>query len=232
MVNVISDLHLTGDSHCFPFYLYDKDGTNERENITKWALAEFKNEYNDNTIEKWDIFYYIYGVLHHPDYCNTYQEDLKDSFPHIPFAKEFWAFVKAGQELAELHINYESAPKYTGLTLKETPDRSIDWKVVQMTWSNEDKTQIRYNDFLTIDGIPPEAHDYRLGTRSALEWIVNQYKFKDNKGTKKRPGSCIVKDPNRDEEPQYILNLIKRVITVSLGTMKIVNSLPTLHSTD
>ena len=107
----------------------------------------------------------------------------------------------------------------------------VDWKVEKMTWLNE-KTQIRYNDFLTIEGIPVEAHDYKLGTRSALEWIVNQYKFEDNKGTKKRPGSCIVKDPYRDAEPQYILNLIKRVITVSLETLKIVNSLPALHSTD
>ena len=233
MVNVISDLHLTGDSHCFPFYLYDKDGTNERENITNWALKEFRKRYNDNNIGKWDIFYYNYGVLHHSDYCKTYQEDLKDSYPHIPFAEdeEFWAFANAGRQLADLHVNYESVPEYTGLTLKETPNMPVDWKVEKMTWLNE-KTQIRYNDFLTIEGIPVEAHDYKLGTRSALEWIVNQYKFEENKGTKKSPRSCIVKDPYRDEEPQYILNLIKRVITVSLETVKIVNNLPALHSTD
>ena len=212
---------------CFPFYIYDDDGTNRRENITDWALELFRTYYEDNAITKWNIFYYNYGILHHPDYRDKYQEDLKQSLPHIPLVDDFWAFARAGEQLAILHIDYESAPKYTGLTLKETPNMSLDWQIEKMKF--KDKTQIEYNDFLTIENIPIKAHDYKLGKRSALEWIVDQYRFKEDKDTKKRKGSYITNDPNRESEPRYIVDLIARVITVSLETVKIINNLPTLQ---
>ena len=222
MVNVISDYHLTGDSQCFPFYTYDEDGNpNRRENITDWALAEFRTHYGDDTITKWDIFHYNYGLLHHRDYCQKYQANLKRSLPHIPFAEDFWGFANAGSELADLHVNYESVPKYNGLKYIETPGLPIDWRVEKMKLS-KDKTQLVYNDFLTLDGIPEEVYDYRLGNRSALEWIVDQYRVK----TDKRSG--IVNDPNRADQPQYIVDLIARVITVSLKTVAVVKNLPEL----
>jgi len=221
MVNVVSDYHLTGDSQCFPFYTYDEDGTNRRENITDWALAEFRNHYGDNTITKWDIFHYNYGLLHHPDYREKYQANLKRDLPHIPFAEDFWGFANAGRELADLHINYESVPKYDKLKHIETPGLPIDWRVERMKLSR-DKTQLKYNEFLTLDGIPAAASDYRLGNRSALEWVVDQYRVK----TDKRSG--IVNDPNRADQPQYIIDLIARTITVSLRTVEIVKSLPEL----
>ena len=231
MANLIPDLHILAASdgfQCFPFYTYDKHGANLRENITDWTLTTFQNYYSNDSISKWDIFYYNYGILHHPDYRGKYREDLKRSLPRIPFSEDFWAFAKAGEQLADLHINYESAPKYTGLTFKETPDMPLDLRVKQMKLS-KDKTQIQYNDFLTIENIPVEAHDYRLGTRSALEWIIDQYKIKEDKDTKKHKGSYIVKDPNREAEPRYIVDLIARVITVSLETVKIINNFPTLR---
>ncbi|MYB96107.1 N-6 DNA methylase [Candidatus Poribacteria bacterium] len=215
-------------AQCFPFYTYDEDGTNLRENITDWALLEFRRHYGDESISKWDIFYYTYGILHQPDYRDKYQESLKRSFPRILFANDFWAFSKAGKQLAYLHINYESAPKYTGLTLKETPDMPLNWRVEKMTLS-KDKTQIRYNDFLTIENIPVEAHDYRLGTRSALEWIVDQYSVTEDYKPKTGRGSRIVNDPNRETEDRYIVDLIARVITVSLETINIINNFPTLR---
>ncbi len=218
-------------AQCFPFYTYDEDGTNLRENITDWALSEFRRHYGDESISKWDIFYYTYGILHQPNYREKYQESLKRSFPRIPFANDFWAFSKAGEQLANLHINYESAPKYTGLTLKETPDMPLNWLVEKMTLS-KDKTQIRYNDFLTIENIPVEAHDYRLGTRSALEWIVDQYSVTEDYKPKTGRGSRIVNDPNNETEEQYIVDLIARVITISLETMKIIKNLPALYSAD
>ena len=92
---------------CFPFYVYDEDGTNRRENITDWALEHFRKHYNDKKITKWDIFYYVYGVLHHPEYRAKYAENLKRELPRIPLAKDFWGFSKAGKELARLHIEYE-----------------------------------------------------------------------------------------------------------------------------
>ena len=221
MVNVIPDLHLTGDSQCFPFYTYDEDGTNRQENITDWALAAFRTHYGDDTITKWDIFHYNYALLHHPDYREKYQVNLKRDLPHIPFAEDFWGFANAGAQVADLHVNYESAPKFDKLRHIETPGIPIDWRVEKMKLS-KDKTLLKYNDYLTLDGIPVEVYKYRLGNRSALEWIVDQYRVK----TDKRSG--IVNDPNRTDQPRYIVDLIGRVITVSLKTVEIVKNLPPL----
>ena len=221
MTDKIPDSLPQGGSQCFPFYTYNEDGTNRQENITDWALAEFRTHYNDNTITKWDIFHYTYALLHHPTYREKYEMNLKRDLPHIPFTEDFWGFANAGAALANLHVNYESAPKYDGLKYIETSDMQIDWRVERMKLS-KDKTQLKYNDFLTLDGIPAAVFDYRLGTRSALEWVVDQYRVK----TDKRSG--IVNDPNRADEPRYIVDLIASIITVSLKTVEIVRNLPSL----
>ena len=221
MTQQLADVHLTGDSQCFPFYTYDEDGTNRRENITDWALSEFRSHYNDDTITKWDIFHYNYALLHHPVYREKYEMNLKRDLPHIPFAEDFWGFAEAGAALADIHVNYESVPKYDGLKDIETPGMTVDWRVERMKLS-KDKVQLKYNDFLTLDGIPAEVYDYKLGNRSALEWVVDQYRVKVDRR------SGIVNDPNREAEPQYIVDLIARVITVSLKTVEIVNGLPQL----
>ena len=221
IVDVIPDVQFVSNGQCFPFYTYNENGTNRQENITDWALAEFRTHYNDDTISKWDIFHYNYGLLHHPDYREKYQANLKRDLPHIPFAEDFWGFANAGAQLADLHVTYESAPKYDGLQEMETPGMTVDWNVKKMKLS-KDKTQLIYNDFLMLDGIPPDVYAYRLGNRSALEWVVDQYRVK----TDKRSG--IVNDPNRADQPQYIVDLIGRVITVSLKTVEIVKNLPAL----
>ena len=205
---------------CFPFYTYDEDGTNRRENITTWALEQFRGYYEDDSITKWDIFHYVYGLLHHLDYRERYQANLKRELPHIPFTPKFWAFAKAGQRLSEIHVGYEDMPEYP-LAFIETPDMPLDWRVEKMRFS-KDKTQIVYNDFLTLDGIPAKALAYRLGNRSALEWIIDQYRIKEDKR------SGIINDPNREDDPQYIVKLIQKVIAVSLETMEIVEGLPKL----
>ena len=219
MVNQLADQLPQGGSQCFPFYTYDEDGTNRRENITDWALTAFRTHYNDNTITKWDIFHYNYGLLHHPEYRQKYEANLKRDLPHIPFAPDFRGFADAGARLADLHVNYESQPEYDRLERIQTPP--LNWRVEKMKLS-KDKTSLIYNEFLTLSGIPPKAFDYRLGTRSALEWIVDQYRVK----TDKRSG--IVNDPNRADDPQYIVKLIGKVITVSLETVDIINKLPAL----
>ncbi|MEA5498552.1 type ISP restriction/modification enzyme [Limnoraphis robusta Tam1] len=220
MVRYIPDLHLTGDSQCFPFYTYDEDGTNRQENITDWALEQFRNQYKDTQITKWDIFYYTYSILHHPDYRERYAANLKRELPRIPFAPEFHPFVTAGKRLAEIHINYEQQPEYH-LKHIENKDLPIDWRVEKMRLS-KDKTQLKYNDFLTLTGIPPEAFEYRLGNRSALDWIIDQYQVSIDKR------SGITNDPNRLDDEEYIVRLIKKVITVSWETVKIVKNLPDL----
>ena len=220
MVNKIPDVLPQGGSQCFPFYTYDEDGRNRRENITDWALKQFRAHYRNNTITKWDIFHYTYALLHHPTYRKRYQANLKRDLPHLPYAQDFWKFAKAGQGLGEIHIGYEDAVEYR-MKKVETPGKPLDWRVEKMRLS-KDKTQIKYNDFLTLHGIPKEVFDYKLGNRSALEWVIDQYRIK----TDKRSG--IVNDPNRADNPQYIVKLIGKVITVSLETVGIVENLPGL----
>ncbi|MEJ7861790.1 MAG: type ISP restriction/modification enzyme [Pyrinomonadaceae bacterium] len=215
--NVISDLHLTGDSQCFPFYIYNEDGSNRCENITDWALEQFQTHYNDKQISKWDIFYYTYALLHHPEYREKYEANLKRELPRIPYAPEFHKFAEAGKKLADLHINYETQAEYP-LEMIENESEQVDWRVEKMKY-NKDKTQIVYNDFLTLAGIPPEAYEYHLGNRSALDWIVDQYQV----STDKR--SDITNDPNRENDKQYIVRLVKKIVTVSLETVKIVKTL-------
>ena len=226
MGDQLADLHVVGpgcSSQCFPFYTYDEDGSNRQENITDWVLSEFRTHCGDDTITKWDIFHYTYGLLHHPGYREKYEMNLKRDLPHIPFAEDFWGFAEAGAQLADLHVNYESVPKYDQLRNIETPGMKVNWQVERMKLS-KDKTQLKYNDFLTLDGIPTEVYEYQLGNRSALEWVVDQYRVKIDKR------SGIKNNPNCEDEPRYIVDLIRRVITVSLKTIKVVESLPSLSS--
>ena len=130
----------------------------------------------------------------------------------------FRAFVEAGRRLAELHVNYEQQDEYP---LERVEKGQLNWRVEKMRLS-KDKSTLVYNDFLTLKGIPPETFEYQLGNRSALEWVIDQYQV----STDKRSG--IVNDPNRDDDPEYIVRLIGQVITVSLETVRVVKGLPAL----
>ena len=132
----------------------------------------------------------------------------------------FRQLAKNRQRLAEIHVHYEQQPEYQ-LTKREKEGEKLDWCVTKMRLS-KDKTTLIYNQFLTLSEIPKETYDYRLGNRSALEWVIDQYQV----STDKRSG--ITNDPNRAADPQYILRLIGQVITVSLETVKIVAALPPL----
>ncbi len=225
MVNFIPDLHLCGgfgtSTQSFPYYLYTEDGSQRTENLTDWALEQFRTHYADNALSKWDIFHYIYALLHHPAYREKYAANLKRELPRLPFAPDFRAFAQAGAQLADLHVNYESQTPYP-LTFIETPGQPLNWRVEKMKLA-QDKRSLKYNDYLTLDGIPPEVYDYKLGNRSALEWVIDQYRVK----TDKRSG--IESDPNRADDPQYIVRLLGQVITVSRETLKIIQNLPSLE---
>ena len=143
--------------------------------------------------------------------------------PACRIHRTFGGFAKAGQRLGEIHVGYENGPEYP-LRFIESREVPIDWRVEKMKLS-KDKTQLVYNDFLTLDGIPPKASEYRLGNRSALEWVIDQYRVK----TDKRSG--ILNDPNRSDDPRYIVKLIGKVIAVSLETVEIVEGLPGLGVT-
>lgn len=221
--HVITDLHLcASDSHqCFPFYVYSEDGTNRRENITDWAIEQFRNHYGDNKITKWDIFYYVYGVLHHPEYRAKYAENLKRELPRIPLAKDFRAFADAGKELAQLHIDYEKLEPYP-LKFLENKDLPLSYRVEDKMRLSKDRQSLKVNDSLTLAGIPPETFEYRLGNRSALEWVIDQYQVTEDKH------SGIRSDPNRPDDPEYIVRLVGQVIRVSLETVRIVGAINAL----
>ena len=213
-------------TQCFPFYVYDENDGTRRENITDWSLDRFRAEYGPRDdasqpeITKWDIYCYVYAILHHPKYRAKYAVDLQRDLPRIPFAPDFWSFAKSGAKLAELHINYEDVDQYE-LQWMENTSLPREWNVKKMRLS-PDSERLIYNDSLTLAGIPPEVFEYRLGHRSALEWIVDQYQVR----TDTRSG--FICDPNRPDDPQYIVHLIGRVITVSLETVKLLRSLPPL----
>lgn len=133
-------------------------------------------------------------------------------------AELFRALVRAGQRLAEIHVHYEQQPEYS-LSKKEKEGEKLDWHVTKMRLG-KDKATLVYNQFLILSGIPPETYEYRLGNRSALEWVIDQYQV----STDKRSG--ITNDPNRSDDPQYILRLIGQVVAISLETVKIVKSFP------
>jgi len=230
-------------------------GKLRRDNITDWALGQFQARYGPD-VTKRDIFHYVYGLLHSPQYRERYKENLKRELPRIPLVEAgplapnnggtgeeagstataggtspltppllgargpapFRAFVEAGAALAALHIGYEQAEEYP---LEQTVNKNVpfSWRVVKMRL-NKEKTALVVNEALTLAGVPPEAFDSKIGNRSALEWVLDQYQV----GTDKRSG--IVSDPNRADDPEYIVRLVRRVITVSVQTARVVASLP------
>ncbi|MBU3679911.1 MAG: DNA helicase [Candidatus Kapabacteria bacterium] len=232
-VDVIPDLHLTGDSQCFPLYTYDEDGTNRKDNITDWGLGQFQTHYKDTSITKMDIFHYVYGILHDPAYRAKYAANLKRELPRIPFAESFWKVAETGKRLMDIHVHYEDQPEYPLTELWSLPKgyvhpyglevTSVDqvperdrFRVTKMKRDKKDPTRLIVNDFLTLAGIPENVDEYKLGNRSALDWIIDQYQV----STDKRSG--ITNDPNREDDPTYIIRLIKKVVTVSVETVGLV----------
>ena len=130
-------------------------------------------------------------------------------------APEFKRFAEIGAALMKLHIDYEQQAEYK-LERRETG--KLNWRVEKMTLS-KDKTQLTYNQFLSLSGIPAEVYEYRLGNRSALEWVVDQYRVS------KDARSGIVNDPNREDDPEYIVRLVGQVVTVSVETVRLVREL-------
>ncbi|MBI5772458.1 MAG: N-6 DNA methylase [Verrucomicrobia bacterium] len=241
-----SDLHLcasTDGFQNFPLFTYSEDGKERRDNVLLPALTRFQIFYGDDDITRADLFHYVYAVLHHPAYRKRFAENLKRELPRIPLiaadgslhaplqpgetrkvskkdARVFHAFAAAGKKLADLHVNYESAKEFP-LKRVENKEVPLDWRVEAMKLT-KDKSAILYNDFLTLEGIPPEVFDYRLGNRSALDWVIDQYRV-----TRDETGN-IASDPNRMDDEEYIVRLLGQVITVSLETQKVVKELPEL----
>ncbi|MFF2344246.1 type ISP restriction/modification enzyme [Pseudarthrobacter sp. NPDC058119] len=202
------------------------------DNISDDALANYREDYGAG-VTKDDIFYFVYGLLHSTEYRADFEEDLKKLMPRLPKLSDpsdFHAFANAGRELSALHMGYETAPPY-GLEELWTgmgPHDGDRFRVKKMTFGKgKDRSRIIYNEHLTLQGIPADAFKYTLGSRSALEWIMERYQVKSDNA------SGIVNDPNdwSDEvaNPRYIVDLVKRIVTVSVETVRIVEGLPRLR---
>ncbi len=206
-----------------------------RDNITPEALADYRARYGPD-VDGDACFAYVYGILHSPDYRERYADDLALMLPRIPAVEtpeDFRAFAGAGQRLLDLHIGYEDAPEWP---LREVwrdgaPDGPERWYVRKLSWAGDrkdpDRSAIVVNDFLTLSGIPDGAHRYEIAGRSALTWLMVSYRVKRDKA------SGIVNDPNdwglERGDPAYIPRLVKRIVTVSVETMAIVDALPPLR---
>ena len=207
---------------CFPLYTYSPDGANRRDNITDWALTRFREHYSDSRITKLQIFHYVYALLHHPDYRARFADNLKRELPRIPFAPDFSAFAEAGEQLAHLHLDYEQLPPYP-LEFIVNPGLSLSYRVEDKMRLSKDKRSLVVNPSLTLAGIPPDCFNYRLGHRSALEWVIDQYQVTED------PRSGIRLDPNRPDDPEYITRLLAQVIRLSLDTLSLLRCLPAWH---
>lgn len=259
VTDIIPDLHFVGDAQCFPLYWYEKmevlggmfaDESNEyirHDAITDEALSIFQKVYprvfdghgktkarasahGGIELTKEDIFYYIYGVLHSPEYRRRFEANLKKELPRIPLAEDFRAFSLAGRRLVQLHLEYESVQPWP-LTIHG--DASRPGRVQKMKWGKckdpetgkkvDDHTTLIYNENLTFADIPEAANDYKVNGRSPLEWIIDRYQVKRGNP------SGIVNDPNDySDDPTYISGLIPRLVTVAMDTLGIMKGLPPL----
>ncbi|MHB1757274.1 MAG: DEAD/DEAH box helicase [Leptospirillum sp.] len=251
ITNFLPDYELISKGQCFPLYRYEQVQTSKIERFIKenkhlntefrrmdavldGALEDFRAVASFD-ISKEDIFHYVYGILHSLDFRNRFKSDLAKSLPRIPKPSGpgmFWAFSESGKQLALLHLNYESVDPWT---LEEKTDGIIDrmppkesYRVEKMRFGKgpdgkPNKRTIVYNSHLTLTGIPLEAYEYIVNGKSAIDWLMDRYQITINKD------SGIKNDPNDwSDDPRYILDLVKRVVRVSLETIKIVNNLPTL----
>lgn len=221
--NLVATAGFGSATYCFPLYTYRDGGKRREDNIPLFTVEHFQRHYRDKAITREDIFHYVYAVLHHPEYRAAYSENLKRELARVPLsgkAADFRAFAEAGKRLLELHVNYEKQKSYP-LKHVENPEARLDWRVEAIKLS-KDRSAIHYNDFFTLAGIPEHVFEYRLGNRSALEWVIDQYRVeRDERGN-------VISDPNRPGDEQYIARLLGQVVTVSLETIKTIASLPPL----
>ena len=232
-------------THLFSLYRYDDKG-NRHDNITDWGLEQFQTYYKNKKITKEDIFHYTYAVLHNPAYRKKYELNLKREFPRLPFYENFSQWCKCGKQLMELHINYESAKPYalkeiTSATKAEhkkakelfakaqepEPLYGRKEKIKVKLKADKEKGLIEIDELTTLTGVPKEAWEYKLGNRSALEWVLDQYK-------EKKPSDPTILEKFNTyrfaDYKEHVIELLKKVCTVSVETMKVIGEMKQLNA--
>ena len=237
IVDTIPDVQLQFNGQCFPMFYYERNARDvlslfdqgreeyiRRDAITDFILLRAREEYGPHTTKE-DVFYYVYGILHAKEYRERFAADIQKSLARLPLVesvKDFKAFVKAGRQLADLHLNYETGPFCAQLII--TGNNLGNLRVTKMRFpSKDDKGTILFNETIKIENIPMAAYDYVVNGKSAVEWVMERYAVTQN------ADSGIVNDPNAwSDNPRYILDLLNRVIQMSVETQKIVAGLPRL----
>ena len=243
IVDTIPDLEVVSKGQCFPRYRYcpvenAKDELFEVEpklkridNITHTAWWNFRRCYIDISITKDDIFYYVYGILNAPSYCQQFSIGLTKEIPRIPLAPDFRAFCNAGHELAKLHLEYENCKKFP-LEVEYSqlgPPRPEHFRIGRRAMRFEDKakTILRINEFLSLHGIPPSAHRYQVNGRTPLEWFIDRYRLSPPKE------NGIVNDPNDwFKDPRDLIAAIQRIVWISVETTRIIEAMPEVPDTN
>ena len=240
----VSDLQAVSNSQVFPLFWYEEEkvsgglfdnassGLQRREGVSEWAVEQFAKAVGE-LVDRESIFFYVYGVLHSQSFRETYKDNLVKERPRIPLpkhAKQFEAFSEAGRKLADLHLNYETVKPYNLEEICSRKDLKPHdlYRVTKMRFPKGEAIKTRpssiiYNDYITLNGIPDEVWDYMLSGKAALYWIIERYQVTKEKD------SGIVNDPNEfSDDPRYIIDLVKRIVTVSVETLAIVRALPLL----
>ena len=205
------------------------------DNITDWCLGQFRQHYDDPSISKDGVWAYIYGVLHAPDWRTRYANDLRKGLPRIPFASDFGAFRNGGQELIDLHLGYETCePWPLTVTAPDGPDDASFYRIDgRIRWGRirdsnrklvNNRSVLHINSRCSIEGIPDEAHNYRVNGRTPLEWAIDRLRMTTDKA------SGIRNDPNRwhewADQPHNLILHLQRLVRVSVETQRIVGGLP------
>ena len=218
----LMDLHFVGDNQCLPLYRYTTEG-DRVSNITEWGLRQFRDHYGDDTITAEDIFAYVYAMLHDPAYRERYEIDLRREFPRVYFQDDFAWWAQQGQELLDLHIGFETAEPWP----LERADKDGVTPVRAILRADKDRGVITLDEQTSLAGVPTEAWEYRLGNRSALEWVLDQYK-------ERKPRDPTIRERFNTyrfaDHKEHVINLLGRVCAVSAFTTNIVEELDTRSS--
>ena len=248
--DLLPDYHVNGDSICFPLFRYELG--QRLENITDWALKQFKAYYAQAAsseqraasseqraassdgdmapkrkfpaITKEAIFHYCYAVLHDPLYREKYAQNLKREFPRIPFYAGFWQWADWGEALMQLHIGYEQVAPFA-LARTDTPDakaRAAGLSPKAILRADPAAGSIALDSETTLRGIPAQAWTYRLGNRSALDWVLDQYKEKKPKDPTIREMFDTYRFADHKEK---VIDLLARVTTVSVETVRMTEAM-------